>query len=241
MLQNKFNQKGNRLAIWRRICFGWRELNLRLPRHRGAVELQRDRWDMKIKLAASAVALALGFAASAHAASDLTINYGSTAAPYSASGLFQIVEAGNPFSDMPRTVVDDAGGSLSGGGSSAPLTTSDFTIDLVFTTLQASSFSAGLQSALPDAPATFDLFKGSSLLASGVGTGNVNISPVTIGAGTYTLSITGAVDSSLESEGGFQFSGTPSAVPEPATWAMMLIGFGGLGAALRGSRRLGAA
>ncbi len=26
-------------------------------------------------------------------------------------------------------------------------------------------------------------------------------------------------------------------VPEPATWAMMLVGFGGLGAALRGSRR----
>jgi hypothetical protein len=35
---------------------------------------------------------------------------------------------------------------------------------------------------------------------------------------------------------------TISAAPEPSTWAMMLIGFGGLGATLRGSRRrLGAA
>jgi hypothetical protein len=32
-----------------------------------------------------------------------------------------------------------------------------------------------------------------------------------------------------------------SAVPEPATWAMMLVGFGGLGAAMRTSRRAKAA
>jgi len=31
--------------------------------------------------------------------------------------------------------------------------------------------------------------------------------------------------------------GPPSAAPEPATWATMLLGFGGLGAVLRGSRR----
>ncbi|THD53370.1 MAG: PEP-CTERM sorting domain-containing protein [Phenylobacterium sp.] len=31
------------------------------------------------------------------------------------------------------------------------------------------------------------------------------------------------------------------AVPEPASWALMLVGFGGLGAALRGSRRRAAA
>ena len=32
-----------------------------------------------------------------------------------------------------------------------------------------------------------------------------------------------------------------SAVPEPATWAMMLVGFGGLGAAIRSRRRFGPA
>jgi hypothetical protein len=35
--------------------------------------------------------------------------------------------------------------------------------------------------------------------------------------------------------------GQPGGVPEPATWAMMLMGLGGLGASLRASRRRGAA
>jgi hypothetical protein len=36
------------------------------------------------------------------------------------------------------------------------------------------------------------------------------------------------------------FFGTPGAVPEPATWAMMLLGFGAVGSAMRRSRRRGA-
>jgi len=38
-----------------------------------------------------------------------------------------------------------------------------------------------------------------------------------------------------------QFGALNSAVPEPTVWAMMLVGFGGLGAAMRGSRRRRAA
>ena len=34
-----------------------------------------------------------------------------------------------------------------------------------------------------------------------------------------------------------QIAFTLSAVPEPSAWAMMLVGFGGLGMALRGARR----
>jgi hypothetical protein len=45
---------------------------------------------------------------------------------------------------------------------------------------------------------------------------------------------------------GYPQNGTPgtfsvTAVPEPATWAMMLVGFGGLGAAMRSRRKLVAA
>jgi len=35
----------------------------------------------------------------------------------------------------------------------------------------------------------------------------------------------------------FDVNGGPAGVPEPATWAMMLVGFGGLGAAMRSKRR----
>ena len=47
----------------------------------------------------------------------------------------------------------------------------------------------------------------------------------------YTLNFTGGA--------GSQFNGTANltAVPEPATWAMMLLGFGGIGAAMRRRRK----
>ena len=53
---------------------------------------------------------------------------------------------------------------------------------------------------------------------------------------TYRFSYTGTLP-----EGGGKVSGNASfyvaAVPEPATWAMMLIGFGGIGLAMRRRRR----
>jgi hypothetical protein len=35
----------------------------------------------------------------------------------------------------------------------------------------------------------------------------------------------------------FNVNGGPAGIPEPATWAMMLVGFGGMGAAMRSARR----
>jgi hypothetical protein len=63
-----------------------------------------------------------------------------------------------------------------------------------------------------------------------------------LSAGTHTLTIFYAdrdqVDAALDFS--IQTSGVTLGVPEPATWAMMLIGFGGMGAAMRRKRALAA-
>ena len=64
-----------------------------------------------------------------------------------------------------------------------------------------------------------------------------------IGFGNAELGVNGTYQSSVAfNNSGFStltISGSTSraAVPEPATWAMMLFGFGGIGAAMRQSRR----
>jgi hypothetical protein len=70
----------------------------------------------------------------------------------------------------------------------------------------------------------------------GVATANDPNSPWTL----YTMTVTGTGSDTLGFEG--QWSGldavsVTAAVPEPATWAMMLLGFAGLGFAFRQSRR----
>ena len=75
---------------------------------------------------------------------------------------------------------------------------------------------------------------------------------VDVGGNLTTFAAPGAISTDLygvndqgqiigfatEADGtGYSFLLTPSAVPEPAAWAMMLVGIGGLGAALRGWRR----
>jgi hypothetical protein len=46
---------------------------------------------------------------------------------------------------------------------------------------------------------------------------------------------------SLEEPASADLIVTPGGVPEPAAWAMMLLGFGGIGIAIRRSRKLQAA
>lgn len=70
---------------------------------------------------------------------------------------------------------------------------------------------------------------------SGGGTNIMSLAQTSIGAGSYRLSFTGT--NSLNSG---VMSGNATivmAVPEPGTWALMLLGFGGLGLAIRRSRR----
>jgi hypothetical protein len=53
---------------------------------------------------------------------------------------------------------------------------------------------------------------------------------------TFQIGLTGPADFSYTSASGVFLTGT-GGVPEPATWAMMLLGFGGLGAAMRTRRQ----
>jgi hypothetical protein len=63
------------------------------------------------------------------------------------------------------------------------------------------------------------------------------LNPIVLGAGVHTLTLTGNVTAGPTAS----YSGTMNfdvaGVPEPATWAMMLVGFGGIGMALRRKRR----
>ena len=61
------------------------------------------------------------------------------------------------------------------------------------------------------------------------------LNPTLLGAGNHTLTVTGNITSGPSAS----YSGTINfaAVPEPATWAMMLLGFGGIGMAMRRRRQ----
>ncbi|WP_309645539.1 PEPxxWA-CTERM sorting domain-containing protein [Phenylobacterium sp.] len=86
-------------------------------------------------------------------------------------------------------------------------------------------------------------FTGTQLgLVSGASDGN-RTAPVTNGRFTFVTDPTDLITSVAlaSSENSFEVSNIGSAVPEPATWAMMIIGFGGVGSMLRSSRRKQAA
>jgi hypothetical protein len=65
-----------------------------------------------------------------------------------------------------------------------------------------------------------------------------------INSGTFGYSIAAVISTSFSDNtywSAFNNITTTGAVPEPATWAMMLVGFGSLGAVMRGARRKQAA
>jgi len=71
---------------------------------------------------------------------------------------------------------------------------------------------------------------GGSLTFAGVGTPVLELLGVSLlGESTYTVSLAGGGRAGATYTG----NGTLGAVPEPATWAMMLLGFGAMGFTLR--------
>jgi hypothetical protein len=66
-----------------------------------------------------------------------------------------------------------------------------------------------------------------------------------ISAGVHSINVHGIVVKTGAQQDAASFSGTlnlsPVAVPEPATWGLMIVGFGGVGAMIRSRRRVAGA
>jgi len=86
-------------------------------------------------------------------------------------------------------------------------------------------------------PISFDLFSGTptgahTLLGASTFANGANYEQV-LGTGSYFLKLGSIVVNKELVSGSIELN----AVPEPTTWAMMLVGIGGLGMAMRSSRR----
>jgi hypothetical protein len=144
------------------------------------------------------------------------------------------------------------GGSFTTGFSDSGLT-NPFTETLTFNTTTAGLLSILVGTTATSAANDTDF---TNVFLSGTGiVGNINIPQISgdpsevrslagfgVGAGTFTLTLQGTPGTQNGAFGGnvsFFANQTP-AVPEPATWAMMLFGFGGLGYSMRRRKSVGA-
>ena len=157
----------------------------------------------------------------------------------SAAGAVVTVNSSTMTIDGPTTVADVT----TIGFTEAQLSTPTFMENVVFTNTLAGLYSITLTTSSPAVDFT-------SAVLSGLG-GPYNLieiddngvdefwrlaNPVQLDASQYTLSINGN-NSGAGSLGGSITIRQAAAVPEPATWAMMLVGFGAVGFAMRRRRR----
>jgi hypothetical protein len=125
--------------------------------------------------------------------------------------------------------------------------TSPFTETLVFTNTLAGFYGVTLTTTASGAGADNDVDITGALITGGsLGGGSVSLATLFnndilesygifdlfLGAGQYTLTI----DGTRGTTGSFGGSVAFNAIPEPATWAMMLLGFGAVGFAMRRRR-----
>lgn len=126
------------------------------------------------------------------------------------------------FSDSFLFTIGPPGGALIGTGSGSIITS---------TSLQFSATDLDLTSVTVNGVALTITRTAGGLIESS-GTSNVNI----FGGQLNNITVTG-VSRGLGSYGG-NLTFIPTAVPEPGTWAMMLLGFGAIGFSMRRRRRV---
>lgn len=122
-----------------------------------------------------------------------------------------------------------------------------FTEFLTFTTDVAGNLSIRVETTAtgPDNNVTFsNVFLTGTGLAGPVALSQVLFDPndtflrnmISVGAGTYTLNIQGTPGTTAGSISGTVAFSSVAAVPEPGTWALMLLGFGAVGFSMRRRR-----
>ena len=170
----------------------------------------------KILLAAAGAMALVGGATTANAAATVTAVTSPLTAP--ASSLF-----GDTFNNMPgaTTAINDT-----------------FTFNLIGSGLADAQVSTILLGGLANITFTSVSLDGNAFTKTSTDPGPETwalLSPIALSNGTHTINVMGT----LTGPNG-AYSGTlnvANAVPEPATWAMMLVGFAGVGFALRRRRR----
>ena len=155
----------------------------------------------------------------------------------SAAGAVVTVDSSTMVTSGPTTVVN----TTTIGFTEADLSSPTFTENLVFTNTLAGLYSITLTTSSPAIDFTSAILTGAGGPFGLVEINDDGISefwrlanPITLSASQYTLTINGN-NSGAGSLGG-SITISPSAVPEPATWAMMLLGFGAVGFAMRRRR-----
>ena len=170
----------------------------------------------KILLAAAGAMALVGGATAANAAASITAVTSPLTAP--ASSLF-----GDTFNNMPTatTAINDTftfnlmgGSALADSQVSTILLNGLANITFSSITLDGNAFT---KTSTDPGPETWAL-----------------LSPILLANGTHTINVMGTLTGANGA-----YSGTlnvSNAVPEPATWAMMLLGFGGMGFVMRRRR-----
>ena len=143
-----------------------------------------------------------------------------------------------PASAATVVLVPVADGSLSGTFTETRPTSGNFTSTFTFTTPTAGTASASLEkTSLSGINFTSAFLNGTPFTFTSLSFGTRSAQfgssgPITVGAGLQTITVSGTGSGSFSGSVGFI-----SGIPEPATWAMMISGFGMIGGAMRYNRR----